>query len=343
MLDNWIYNFKESDYEKKNRKFLLTSIDLELSRRCNLNCGYCYTDAGKALNNELTLNEIIKLIDDNKKLGLKSVTIVGGGEPFLVDYLERLINFLYNENLHCAVITNGTLIDEEKANFLFVRGVALCIKCNSIENPEIFDNMVGEIKGTFEKVHNIIKLLLKLGYARSDGPYLAIESIVCRENINEIPKIWRWARNNNILPIIEYVTPQGRARDNRRFLISKEEIRKLFSALSNIDRNEYNFHWEPLPSIAGSPCRRLYYSCYITSIGNVCPCAGIDIAMGNIRENPLQKILSKSQLLRCLRRPHLYLEGKCSQCELKRICYGCRGKAFCQTGDPLAEDPFCWR
>jgi acetyl-CoA C-acetyltransferase len=41
-----------------------------------------------------------------------------------------------------------------------------------------------------------------------------------------------------------------------------------------------------------------------------------------------------------LRRPEL-LKGKCGICEYKKVCGGCRARAFAQTGDFLAEEPYC--
>jgi radical SAM protein with 4Fe4S-binding SPASM domain len=35
------------------------------------------------------------------------------------------------------------------------------------------------------------------------------------------------------------------------------------------------------------------------------------------------------------------LTGKCGQCEFKRVCGGCRARAFALTGDYLASEPAC--
>ncbi|HHT9146471.1 MAG TPA: radical SAM/SPASM domain-containing protein, partial [Candidatus Wunengus sp. YC61] len=41
-----------------------------------------------------------------------------------------------------------------------------------------------------------------------------------------------------------------------------------------------------------------------------------------------------------LRDPEL-LEGKCGACEYKKVCEGCRARAFYDTGNYLAEEPYC--
>jgi radical SAM protein with 4Fe4S-binding SPASM domain len=35
------------------------------------------------------------------------------------------------------------------------------------------------------------------------------------------------------------------------------------------------------------------------------------------------------------------LKGKCGACEYKRVCGGCRARAYEATGDHLAEEPLC--
>ena len=35
------------------------------------------------------------------------------------------------------------------------------------------------------------------------------------------------------------------------------------------------------------------------------------------------------------------LKGKCGPCEFKRVCGGCRARAYEATGDFLAEEPLC--
>ncbi len=61
---------------------------------------------------------------------------------------------------------------------------------------------------------------------------------------------------------------------------------------------------------------------------------------GNIRRQPLQEIWEESPLFAELRDPDL-LGGKCGVCEFKRVCSGCRARAYGMTGDYLGEEPFC--
>ncbi|MBS3750923.1 MAG: radical SAM protein [Anaerolineales bacterium] len=80
--------------------------------------------------------------------------------------------------------------------------------------------------------------------------------------------------------------------------------------------------------------------CFVSHQGEVFPCGYLPLGAGNIREQPLEQIWNASPLFAQLRDPDL-LEGKCGRCEFKRVCGGCRARAYGATGNFLGEEPFC--
>jgi AdoMet-dependent heme synthase len=79
---------------------------------------------------------------------------------------------------------------------------------------------------------------------------------------------------------------------------------------------------------------------FISHRGEVFPCGYFPVEAGNIRGDHFQTIWQESPLFAELRDPDL-LEGKCGICEFKRVCSGCRARAYGMTGNYLAEEPFC--
>lgn len=79
---------------------------------------------------------------------------------------------------------------------------------------------------------------------------------------------------------------------------------------------------------------------FISHRGEVFPCGYLPVEAGNIRRQPFQEIWQDSPLFAELREPDL-LGGKCGLCEFKKICSGCRARAFGMQGDYLGEEPFC--
>ena len=80
--------------------------------------------------------------------------------------------------------------------------------------------------------------------------------------------------------------------------------------------------------------------CFVSHRGEVFPCGYLPLEAGNIREQPFRQIWESSSLFAELRDPDL-LRGKCGLCEFKRVCSGCRARAYGMTLDYLGEEPFC--
>lgn len=79
---------------------------------------------------------------------------------------------------------------------------------------------------------------------------------------------------------------------------------------------------------------------FISHRGQVFPCGYLPVEAGNLRNQSLETIWQDSPLFAELRDPDL-LQGKCGACEFKRVCSGCRARAFGTGGHYLGEEPFC--
>ncbi len=335
----WGLEFSQQEIEQIKAQNGLLSLELELSRKCNLRCIYCYAASGEPLSNELSFKEICDVVKQAKQLGAKKIIILGGGEPLLYPHLLELIEFISSYDLNMALFTNATLLTKEISKRLYEFKVEVAIKLNSFK-ANIQDFLAGK-KDTFSMIMKGLRYLIQAGYPDPKHK-LGIETIICRQNYNEIPKLWRWARKNSITPYIEIMTLQGRAKKHPELEVSINEIKTLFEKLAQIDNIEFNRYWLVHPPLVASHCARHEYSCTVAANGDVYPCPGVDIAVGNIKHLPLKTILKNSPIIQDLRNIRKNIKGKCSSCELKYRCYGCRGHAYQVTGNYLAEDPLCW-
>jgi radical SAM protein with 4Fe4S-binding SPASM domain len=80
--------------------------------------------------------------------------------------------------------------------------------------------------------------------------------------------------------------------------------------------------------------------CFISHRGEVFPCGYLPVKAGDLRTESFAEIWEGSPVFAALRDPD-NLKGKCGACEFRRICLGCRARAFAATGDYLQEEPFC--
>jgi len=195
--------------------------------------------------------------------------------------------------------------------------------------------------GAFGAIEKGLQNLMAAGYPDAEHT-LGVETIVCRQNFEEMEELWIWARQRGIIPYVEMMTLQGRATEHPELEVPMDEIKALFEKLARIDAERFGNLWTPHPPLAASQCARHEYSCTVTSVGDVQPCPGVSVTAGNIRENTLAEILLQSKPIQELRNIRKMIKGRCGECVFGDYCYGCRGHAYQVTGDYLAEDPLCW-
>ncbi|NCC49814.1 MAG: radical SAM protein [Spartobacteria bacterium] len=333
------FEFSPEDIEQTASAGGLLSMEIECSLLCNFRCRYCYVHEDPIhRETELTPAEMRDVIGQAKALGARKIIILGG-EPMIYPGIMDLVRFVGAQGLQAEIFTNGTCVSEESARQLADEDVRVVLKMNSFD-PEVQNYLAGN-DGAFDTIQSALANLKKAGYLSAER-FLAISTVICRQNIEELPRIWAWAREQQIEPYIEMMTPQGHAWQNKELDVSSERIRQLFEQLAEMDRTTYGRTWTPQPPLTGNKCLRHQYSCLVSSTGDVMPCVGVTIPVGNIRENKLADIIQDSEVIQDLRRYRQSIKGPCAACEKASHCYGCRGAAYQLTGDYLASDPLCW-
>jgi radical SAM protein with 4Fe4S-binding SPASM domain len=79
---------------------------------------------------------------------------------------------------------------------------------------------------------------------------------------------------------------------------------------------------------------------FVSHVGEVQPCGYLELSAGNIKSTPFSQIWRDLELFASARNPDL-LEGKCGICEYRKVCGGCRARAYEVSGDEMAEEPLC--
>jgi radical SAM protein with 4Fe4S-binding SPASM domain len=316
----------------------LLTMEIEFSLRCNFKCPYCYVPHPDYFEDELTGQEIRDVICQAKALGAHKIIILGG-EPTIYPPIREIIEFITDQELKVELFTNGSGVDASLAQFFHSRGVRVVLKLNTFD-PDLQDKLSGR-QGASKTIHRALKNLQDAGYPADDA-FLAVSTVICAPNIDELSHMWRWLRDRQIAPYFEMITPQANALDNQWLFVDSGRVHTLFKELARIDRLQYDIEWDPQPPLVGNRCLRHLFSCLITSKGDVTPCVGVNVPLGNIREDALKDILTRSRLLKDLKNYRQTIKGPCGQCDKATQCYGCRGAAYQMTGDYLASDPLCW-
>jgi radical SAM protein with 4Fe4S-binding SPASM domain len=327
----------------------LGRISIEIARRCNLRCVCCYTSASPEHTGGLGDAELRAIVDQAAEIGARLVSVVGGGEPLLRESLlrdgESLIDHAGSLGCYCHLYTNGTLVQNAEAQWLSSRDVSVVGKLNSL-HEDVQDGLVG-VKGSSARMRRGIDALLGAGLTDTEPSRLALETIVCPANYDELPDLWRWMRTRRIIPEVEIPTMHGRALEAQETLFFREDeaptkYEALFEELARIDREQFGFAWQPHPPFPAGGCSLFETNCYVNDHGGVQPCAGVDRDYGSLRTQTLREIVTSTPFAQ-LRNVRALVKPPCRGCDLLDICYGCRGAAYQATGDVFAGDPVCWR
>ncbi|RKX45421.1 MAG: hypothetical protein DRP64_04755 [Verrucomicrobia bacterium] len=315
----------------------LLTMEIECSRVCNFQCPYCYQDV--ETENELTLDELRQLIVQARDLGAKGIIILGG-EPMIYPHIFEIIGFIREQGMGVELFTNGSNITAENAQRLLELDVKVVLKMNSLDADR--QNLLCGIPNAHEVIQAAFENLKQAGYGGS-GKSMAVSSVVSAVNIDELEAMWKWLRDQQIDPYFEMITPQGTATGNDWLYVEPRQIEELFTRLSALDEKRFGEGWKPQPPLAGERCMRHQFSCYVDALGDVMPCVGVNLPIGNIRNRPLKRILHDSEVMEDLRNHLESIKGPCATCDDREGCYGCRGAAYQLTGDYLASDPLCWK
>ncbi|MFA5072964.1 MAG: radical SAM protein [Nitrospirota bacterium] len=331
--------FSSQEIAEAVRDERLLSMEIEFNQSCNFRCIYCYASHNTHRPDEMTKEEFFDVITQAKELGARKMIILGG-EPMLYPHIMEMVLFIRNLDMEIELFTNGTNMTRAMAQTMYENNVRVILKMNTFDES-LQDTLSGR-KGAYIQIQEAFKNLKRAGYP-SENHALGVSTIICQQNIDELPRMWEWLRDQNIMPYFEMMTPQGGAREHNMLELDSRAIEELFRRISKIDRNKYGHSWEPQPPLVGSECLRHQFSCAVNSEGFVQPCVGITIPLGNVRQQRLKDILHDSEVVQDLKRYKEMIKGPCGECEKLDSCYGCRGAAYQLTGDYLASDPLCWR
>jgi SynChlorMet cassette radical SAM/SPASM protein ScmE len=138
------------------------TVDIDLTARCNLRCRYCYFFDNPAVPyQDLPTEEWLRFFDELGRCAVMDVCLAGG-EPFFREDLPQLLEGIVRNRMRFALLSNGTLIDDDIAAF-----IAGTRQCNYVQvsidgsGPETHDVCRG--KGTFEAAIRGLRTLQRHG------------------------------------------------------------------------------------------------------------------------------------------------------------------------------------
>jgi heme b synthase len=350
----------------------------ETTAGCNLECIHCrrITVANQLLPQDLTTQEAFGLIDQVAAFA-KPIFVLSGGEPLFRPDIFDIARHASDAGLIVALATNATLIDSPMARRIKesgIRRVSISFDGADAATHDLFRG-----KGAFDRAiagmrhlraagvpyqinttvarHNVHKMPETLAMAKEIGAsalhLFLLVPVGCGVEIAddqqitpaEYERVLNWLYDAEIEGGIELkatcaphyfrIVRQRQAEERRLGIVRTRPAshqRQEHAGGNGGERHAMNAMTKGC--LAGTGV------CFISHRGEVFPCGYLPIEAGNIRREPFREIWEGSKLFAELRDPDL-LDGKCGLCEFKRVCSGCRARAYGTTMEYLGEEPFC--
>lgn len=334
----------------------------ELTARCNLACVHCRAEAkASAVAGELSTAEVLDVARDIRAAG-DPILILTGGEPLVRENFFDIARACTGLFTRVALATNGTLVDDACAREIQTCGiqrVSVSLDGATAATHDAFRQFPGCFRDT----------LGGMAALRRAGLSVQINVTVAKNNLAELPDILNLALAQGADAFHVFVlVPVGcgaEIGDDQRLSGPQMEdtLRWLFEqSLALTSRLHIKATCAPqyyrimrqvarerhleLPS-AGHGMQAMTRGClagsavcFISRTGDVQPCGYLPLRVGNVRQRKFKEIWEQADEFRALRDPDR-LKGKCHACGYRKICEGCRARAFAENADYLAEDPDC--
>jgi radical SAM protein with 4Fe4S-binding SPASM domain len=305
------------------------SVIWEITYACNQKCEYCIARAGNPDPDELSFQEIDRVLDELVELGVGLINITGG-EPLLkMDTALHIARKASENGIDLELLTNGMLITPEAAQEIYDAGVRHAQVSLDCARPDVHDNQRG-VKGAWEKTLKGIQNL------RDVGVTVMAAAVITSETLQYFEETRRFLMEKADVVKMGSVMPMGRGEHSTSLLTP--EMYLTFLELRNTEENQlkdFIFCREKC-SIGTTPV--------ISPCGDVYPCMLTkykELRLGNVRNTSIQSIYRNSDLLHELFDWNVNRVETCRSCWNRYYCGGgCRGCAFAYHGTIYGNDPY---
>ncbi len=343
----------------KKKAHSLRLVAWEITRNCNLACMHCRASSTKGpYDGEIDTPGALRLLDQIAEIG-NPIVILTGGEPLLRPDIFNVASYGTDKGLRMVMATNGTLITKAFAKQMADSGIKRISVSLDGATDESHDSFRGVVDAFSESLRGI-------ELAKDAGIEFQINTTITKVNLDQISKIQELGiKIGAVAHHIFLLVPTGRG----KYIIDQE---------INADEYETILNWfydqrEKTSLQLKATCAPQYYRilrqrakeegkpvtfkthgldavtrgclggtgfCFVSHRGIVQPCGFLHLDCGDITKTSFTDIWNNSKTFLSLRN-YDNLKGKCGKCEFRKVCGGCRARAYEATGDHLAEEPLC--
>lgn len=313
------------------------------SSLCNMRCDYCcYADVSEHRSVKsygvMSPETVSALLSRVKETKAEEITFAfQGGEPtvaglpFFEDFAKKVKETLSGALVHCALQTNGLLLDDAFVAFLKRENVLVGLSLDGYREIHDFLRHDCDKRGTFQRVMAAYDRLIKADVDTN------ILTVVTGPLSKCATKLWRFYQKNKmdfvqLIPCLEALDEDCRQKwtlTPRQYAAFLKELFPLWAeSLEKGDYTSIRLFDNLIRQSAGRACEMcgMNGSCspqfVVEADGSVYPCDFYvldELCCGNIRDNSFDEILEHPNMKRFLTP---LLPKTCADCRFGGFCHG---------------------
>lgn len=275
-------------------------LHFNVTYKCNARCIMCdiwqrYQGDKSKVKEEMTRWEIEEFFQNNRDFlsNLKGIGITGG-EPFLREDLVEIVRVMHAlfPKTAVGIQTNGflpnTTRDRLREICTFFPEIHLAVSLDGVEKTH--DRIRG-VKGAYKKAIKTIEYAKDLGIER-----ITTGMTLTSFNYNEISDVYHATKKYGCeFSCFPAETGARYSNIGKSYELSDQEKKKAVEELKEFGYHYYmdnlRLFWEGTKKRRTLPCYSGYTSLDLDPYGNVRPCVLLPDVFGNIKKEPLRKML----------------------------------------------------
>lgn len=321
----------------------------DITDTCNLHCKMCRNEKEETKTSKewkLICNSIIKS-------GVEEC-ILAGGEPLTHPNFQEIVRFLVSSSKKVSILTNGTLIDSDTAEFLSLHKCSIQVS----------------IDGGNEKTHNqirgdgsFLRTMKGISNLKKKDVKFATKLTLTSLNFQETGEFVRLSKDIGAVSAnLRRCIPVGGGRSMQPLKTDSLRMAYKEAFLSGVKCGIKISTGDCFAPLSFSPERKSVIEARLSSTPDTilggCPigwtayyvrwdgvmmfCPYLQIECGNLLKQDFVEIWGKSEMYRVSRNLRWNLTGKCAKCKYLMACGGCPAVAYHTNGNILSSDPQCW-
>ncbi len=329
----------------------------EVTMGCNMRCKHCGSSCTEPLPDELDTRQAMEVCDQCAEVGLRWITL-SGGEPLTRKDTPQIVKRLTEKGISVNIITNGWLLNEEKAKELKENGIAtIAISIDGTE--EIHDSI--RRSGSFARDEAAFAKLKELGITTG-----AITTI-SKRNIDDLPALKEKLIQMGVETWqVQLGLPMGNFRERPDWVLAPEQVDDVidfcyatsregririypadcigYYTEKEMEIKQISYGAKEVPIWDG--CNAGLRSFGILQNGDVLGCTSIrskEYIEGNLMKTPLKELWEADDKFlwrRALKKEQL--ASDCSICNYGSKCLGgCPNTRLTMNGSIYAENQYC--